>query len=492
MTSARRLVIVAVVGGFLLRIPTILWGLPRLFFVHGYHPDEPILFASIYDFPSNYLVNRTYDFGTAWTYMIGLLLFPLKSWLRDAAYYRLVTLTARSFSVAAGTLAVYLTWRLGERLFGRRAGVIAAALLSVSLYHCSDSAFAKLDVPMSCLLLLLLLATMHAVDAGRLSAWALCGLVAGVLMGTKVVAVIFALAPLVVIAVVVRPQTFRAMALYMAVASVVLFVSTPHMFVHAGDFWKFMQWQKTQWYDAYQAPPLLERLRAALGNIQIATGPLLIVAFLGGAVLSLRRMTVVAAAALFVIVLYYAFWGGFLVPRYVIATVPVLCLFAGVFYAALLDSPHMAIRGGGVALLAVALALSLYDCGAGIAMRLNDTRPRAERFIAALPPGTSIAIGSVHDMKWRLFDWREPFVDFRKHHLLSVLDRPSFIVLTSLDAEEIERARRAPKRDSPPLLAFYDELHSTHSAYRLIAGFRTPQRVPIEFPPPEIWIYQLR
>ena len=66
--------------------------------------------------------------------------------------------------MAAGTLAIYLTWRLAARWFGRTAGIVAAALLAVSLYHCSNSAFASLDVPMSCLLLLLFLAVTRASD----------------------------------------------------------------------------------------------------------------------------------------------------------------------------------------------------------------------------------------------------------------------------------------------------------------------------------------
>ena len=495
---------VAVVAGFLLRIPTVLTGAPRLLLAPGINPDEPTVVSIINDFPFNYLTNRSYVYGTAWQYMIGVLLLPVKfarflfasgDWQSEDAYYHLASVVARLFSVAAGTLAIYLTWRLGARLFGRPAGAIAAALLAVSLYHCNNSAFATLDVPMSLLLVLLFLATIRAMDDPRLSAWAVCGAVAGVLMGTKVVAVFFALVPLVAIALVrsrTRSQTFRAMAVYIAVASVVLFITTPHMFFHPGEFLTYIAGQKRWVYDPQQQVSFFARELPALLHTNEAVGIPLILAFLGGAALSFRRRSAVAVVALLLIAGYYAFWGGFLGSRYVIAIAPLFCIFAGLFYASLVESPFTAVRVTGIALLGAALAVSAYQCVAGIDMRLNDTRPRAAAYIAStIPAGTSIGFLSLYGPGKR-FTWRNPIIDFRKYRQTGALDRPSVLILTSYDVDDIEHPTASWRVPSPQLRAFYDAVvHSNRSGYRLVADFVPPHRTPIEFPPPEIRMYRL-
>ncbi|HEX7191341.1 MAG TPA: glycosyltransferase family 39 protein, partial [Thermoanaerobaculia bacterium] len=440
-------------------------------------------------------------YGTAWQYLIGLLLLPAKfvktflataSWQANDAYYVFVVVVTRLFSVAAGTLAIYLTWRLAARLFGRSAGVIAAALLAVSLYHCSNSAFATLDVPMSCLLLLLFLA------AAR-SAWAICGVIAGVLMGMKVVAIIFAAAPLLLIAVQwiesrkepgAGAAHLRAAGVYAGVASVVLLVTTPHMFFHPVEFWTYLARVKRGWYDPAQDASLGIRSQGALWNIQMAVGTPLIVAFLGGALLSLRKPSAIKMIALAAIAIYFAFWGGFLVPRYVIVVAPLLCVFAAFFYATLLEASLPAVRIAAIAVLAAVLAVCLSDCLAAVDMRLRDTRPRAAAYIAgAIPPGESIGIVSLYGPARKLA-WRYPVIDFRRYRQLSALDQPSYLLLTSYDAEDLERTRGSSKPPPPRLLALYDELRSNRSNYRLMAEFVPAHQVPIEFPPPDIRVYR--
>lgn len=489
--------------GFILRSATLLWGLPHWILVSGYHADEPTVCSVIYDFPRAYVENHSCVYGTAWQYMIGLLLLPAKfvktflttgGWRTNDAYYLFVAVVTRVFSVAAGVLAIYLTWRLAERLFGGRAGIIAAALLAVSLYHCSNSAFATLDVPMSCLLVLLFLA------ADR-SAWAVCGVIAGVLMGMKVVAVIFAAAPLLLVAWKwfdarkepdARAVYLRAACVYVGVASVVLFVTTPHMFLHPVEFLTCLQREKASWYDPSQHASFVSRACAALWNTQMAVGIPLIVAFLGGLVLSIRRPSAIKATALAALALYCAFWGGHLVPRYVIVIAPLLCVFAADFYAVLLESSRAAVRIAAIAVLAAVLAVCFFDCAAAVDMRLHDTRPRAGAFVArAIPPGESIGVVSSYGPAQRL-GWRYPPIDFRRYRQLSALDQPSFLILTSYDAEDFERTRRSSHPPPPRLLAFYDALQNPNRiGYRLIADFAPAHRVPIEFPPPDIRIYQL-
>jgi hypothetical protein len=489
-------VLLAAGVGLVLRSATLLWGLPHLVLVSGYHADEPTVCSIIYDFPAVYFENRNYVYGTAWQYAIGLLLLPAKfvktfvttpDWRANDTYYVFVAVVARVLSVAVGTLAIYLTWRLAARWYGRTAGIIAAALLAVSLYHCSNSAFATLDVPMSCLVLLLFL-------AAERSAWAVCGAIAGVLMGMKVVAIIFAAAPLLLIAVLpARAARLRAAGVYIGVASVVLFVSTPQMFVHPLEFLNYLASVKSGWYDPAQRVSFGARAWGELWNLRMAAGIPLIVAFLGGAVLSLLRRRTIPMIALATLALYFAFWRGFLVPRYVVAIAPLLCIFAAFFYAALLESSLRVIRVVTAAVLAVVLAVCFYDCAAAIDMRLHDTRPRAAAYIAReIPPGESIGVVSLYGPAQRL-GWRYPVIDFRRYRQRSALDRPTFLLLTSYDAEDFERTRRSPHPPPPRLIAFYDQLgHPDRSGYRLVAEFAAAHPVPIEFPPPDIRIYRRR
>jgi hypothetical protein len=493
-----RLAMIAIAAGFLLRVVTLFWGLPHWVLVTGYHPDEPTVCSVIFDFPSIYLSNVSCVYNTAWQYTIGLLLLPVKavkvlltsgSVQTNDAYYVFIAIVARLGSVIAGTLAIYLVYRLASRLFGRRAGLIAAALLSVSIYHCSNSAFATLDVPMSCLVVALFLAAMG-------TEWVMCGAIAGFLMGMKVVAIFFTPAPLLLILLLRPPSALRAAATYIGVATVVLFITTPHMFLYPLEFLRCLANEKSVWYDPAQHELLATRARTALWGVQTAVGTPLLIAFLGGDVLSLRRPASVASIALLAIAAYCGFWGGHLAPRYVIIIAPLLCVFAGFFYATLLESSLAAVRVTAASVLAVVLAYGLYLCAAGADMRLRDTRPTAEAYIdRAVPPGASIAIGSLYDSGRRQLAWRYPAVDFRKYRQLSVLDRPTFLVVTSYDVDDFERALHSPNRQKPPspqLFTFYQALfHSNDSGYRVIADLVPVHRVSIEFAPPEVKIYQL-
>jgi hypothetical protein len=275
------------------------------------------------------------------------------------------------------------------------------------------------------------------------------------------------------------------------VASVVLAVTTPHMFLHPSEFATYMASVKSGWYDPAQSLSFSTRAGGAIGNAQMAVGTPLIVAFLGGAVLLLRRPSALSTIALAAMAFYCAFWGGFLVPRYVIAITPLACVFAAFFYAALLESSLRAVRVLAAAVLAIVLGVCFYACAAAVDMRLHDTRPRAAAYIArAIPPGASVGFVSLYGPGQRL-GWRYPAVDFRRYRQLAALDRPSFLLLTSYDAEDFERTRRSSHPPPPRLLAFYGELpDSNRSGYRLVAEFPAVHPVPIEFPPPDIRIYR--
>src|SRR6185369_5026690 len=111
-----------------------------------------------------------------------------------------VWIVSRCVSVLLGTWSVYLTYRFTARLFDPTAGLVAAAFLSVSFYHCLHSPLAALDVPLSFLLLVNCLLALRAIETDRVRDFAWLGIASGFLLGTKIVAVVFFLVPLLLIA----------------------------------------------------------------------------------------------------------------------------------------------------------------------------------------------------------------------------------------------------------------------------------------------------
>src|SRR5690606_3248746 len=93
-------------------------------------------------------------------------------------------LAGRLLSALCGVAAIWATWRLGMRLFGRVAGVAAAALLAVAPLAVRDAHYVKHDVPVTLLIVLTHLALSTAL-AGRLAQrWWIVGALAGLSLST--------------------------------------------------------------------------------------------------------------------------------------------------------------------------------------------------------------------------------------------------------------------------------------------------------------------
>jgi hypothetical protein len=210
------------------------------------------------------------------------------------------------------------------------------------------------------------------------------------------------------------------------------------------------------------------------------------------------------------IALTLGFWRGRTVPRFVIGFAPILCCFAARACARLMEQPHRMARALGVGLAAVSLGSSLYLCGSGIRIRLQDTRPLAARYIAeTLAEGTTVGLASMTEEHHHT--WRYPAVNFSKFRETSFLDEPQILIVSSLDLDPIREALRSDKllpgyrwdpawnkrwyRYTPPsprVFAFYDALLRGESPYVLERQWTPTVNVPIEFPPPTIWIYRKR
>jgi 4-amino-4-deoxy-L-arabinose transferase-like glycosyltransferase len=98
-------------------------------------------------------------------------------------------LIGRTIVAVAGTLTVYVLYRIGRRVADETTGLIAALFLAVAILHVRDSHFAMTDVLMTCFVMLSLGALLVARDNGARRWFAIAGLAGGLATSTKYSAV---------------------------------------------------------------------------------------------------------------------------------------------------------------------------------------------------------------------------------------------------------------------------------------------------------------
>jgi len=104
-----------------------------------------------------------------------------------------VTLAGRVFSALADLLTVLLTFFLGKRLYGLRAGLLAALFLALSAFNIQNSHFFTVDTTTALLTLLTLYLTVVVAEGrGKWGTFALLGLAFGAAVASKVNVAFFA------------------------------------------------------------------------------------------------------------------------------------------------------------------------------------------------------------------------------------------------------------------------------------------------------------
>ena len=98
-------------------------------------------------------------------------------------------LWARAYTALFGVATVYLTYRLGRAAFGRRAGLLAAALLAAAPGAVYYADTVRVDVPMACFATAALLAGFGVMQRGGRRDYLLAGLLTGLAASTKETAV---------------------------------------------------------------------------------------------------------------------------------------------------------------------------------------------------------------------------------------------------------------------------------------------------------------
>ena len=91
----------------------------------------------------------------------------------------------RSIAALLGTLTIPLTYLMGEKLFGKKTGILAAFFLTISLVHVQWSQIAYMDVPLTFFLTATFLFSLSALERGKSRDFIWAGLFAGLSTSTK-------------------------------------------------------------------------------------------------------------------------------------------------------------------------------------------------------------------------------------------------------------------------------------------------------------------
>jgi hypothetical protein len=313
-------------------------------------PDEEAVTGIVVQFFARDFNPNFFDWPTLFMYLVGagtVVFFKIGLWLHwfRGEYHFLeiisnqpapVFLIARLVSATAGTISVWLVFRIADRLFDRTTALMAAAFLALAFLHVRDSHFGVTDVTATCFALAALLFLIRfdrSQATGDLIASAIwAGLAASTKYGVALVAV-----P--AIWVCLRPDLsiqrswfvrLKQAAGYLVVMAIAFALTSPYCLIAFDRFVTALGG-----VSAHLARPhgvmvgrgwqvhLTSSLRYGLGL------PLLVAGLVGLALLLWRRPRKGAIVALFPLTYYVTVGSAYTVfARYAVPLVPLLCLAA--------------------------------------------------------------------------------------------------------------------------------------------------------------------
>jgi len=372
---------------------------------HHFHPDERRIAEAVatISFSPLQLDPRFYAYGSFPMYVTRAAVAAAKVVSPGLGEYDLAIRVGRALSALWGAATVFLLGLLGRRLYGEGVGLLAAALLALTVTHLQNSHFATNDVALAFLVLATLTLLLRAVEGSSARRWAAVGAATGLAVATKVSALPLAL-PL---GVGLLLYAFRNASLGAALgAAGAAGAAAAGAFVLAEPY-ALLSWQRfladvleqsrmvrqaglypyTHQYTG--APRLLYEVREL---VLWGMGPLLGVTALAGLVQCLSRRTragewLLLAWAIPFLLINASFEIKY--PRYLLPLVPLLCLWGALLLARLAARGRRgrALRAlvvGGTALYALAFS--------AIYTREHTVRQASRWFYQQVPAGSRVAI----------------------------------------------------------------------------------------------------
>ncbi len=492
------------------------FGLPSL-----YDPDEPIFMVMALKLLKEHTLNPGWfgHPGSTTIYLLALIdvavfgagvLIGRFSGVNDfaAAAYAdpsMLFLPARFAMALFGVGCVWLTYRLGRKLFGTATGLIAAAFLAINSLHILWSQVIRTDVMASLFMLASLIFSVGVAKRGSLRDYLLSGAFIGLAIATKwpSAIVVVALVGASFARIRERPdlwqQELGRVAGALGCGLVALFLASPFIFLDWRTVLSNVTGEMSPRHLGQTGGGFLHNLRwYMLGQVASSMGFIGLVLAVGGAVVAwlrtrIARWTLVPATVGFLalICLQSMVWSRWLVPA-----LPLFCLFAAVaivgigrWLSGVLRSPYKAVITAAVA--AAAAAPSLASARDKIAERAVDTRALAANWAAAnIQPGSKVLIEhlelGLRNRPWHFLfpigeagcvDGLRVLAKGMKYEDLQKLRKGGPIV----DLGNVDPARLDSCHADVAILTYYDLYRSEASQFpreldnyqRLLAGGRT-------------------
>jgi hypothetical protein len=396
-------------AGLVLRVWGLDFGLPN---AHC-RPDESTLVNKAAAIAAGELNPHFFNYPSFHFYLLALLygLYFAGGWaagaFSDAADFQRLFfldpspfyLIGRGCSVVLGTGSIGLTYLIGRRLDGRRAGLLAALFLGLAFLHVRDSHFLTVDVPATFYMLLgwvFILRFAAASGSGRreLLLGAACF---GLAASTKYNLGLFGAAALAAPWLPGRrrgPLPWKETLGALGVMLAVFLAGSPYALLDSGAFWRDLSYERLHFAVGHGGQDLGRGWSRHLAfTLPRGLGWPLMLTGLAGCLRLARRRRPADLALLGGLLLYYGVAGSGkgVFMRYMLPLVPLLCAAAG----GVLDAVD---RGRGrwwvfaLALLLVAPTARAAWQHDGLLAR-EDTRLTAARWIEdQLPDGTRIAM----------------------------------------------------------------------------------------------------
>lgn len=428
------MVALIVLFGLALRLWGIGWSLPDARHpLATYHPDELVNLAAAQkaDIPHGQFDIEFYNYGAFYFYMasfaqtvargygaiptpraVDAAAGPEAAMVAAAPERAALFLVGRLVTALLGTATIVVIFALGRRLFGSRAGLIAAHFYALAPLAVVHSHFLTVDVPATFFVALALLAAARLLDLPTWREYALAAIWSGLAAATKYNAGLVLVAPVAAHFLNLSPGACRKhraaqLVVLLCVAALTFLIACPGPWLNFGAFWDGTYPGSGVRYE------LFEHSRTGHGDLFTGTGPgwwyhlvvslrfglglpLLLLA-IGGLVLAATRRTKGDWLLLAFFLVYYGATGLSAVrfARYMIPLFPVLCVFAARLITG--ASERRPVRQLLAFAAVVASVLTVWmSIGYDAAMASRDPRDIAADLLErTAPQGASIAFATV-------------------------------------------------------------------------------------------------
>ena len=527
----RWILVFILLGAIIIRLLGILWGLPYADRLEGiYHPDERKIIESALEFPEHIQTNTDLRYPTFMHYSLGIViqLIEVSTNLLSIQFPIVFVrgyLLGRLFSVLVGAGAIVFVFLYGKREYDEKVALLASFFTAFSLYHVQASSWATVDGLSAFLMIAFIFFTTRAVLYVKTkAAYLLAGIFFGLLMGTRYTGVIGLIAFITLYIAddahhvssrgaftsIKRILFDTRLIVFVVSAVLIFFLTTPGLIISPDIFFQAFTFEQDRLMREYIPMMDVEAWIRVISQMSDALSlPLAMTAFVGMLYpWSGRKPAKIAIVT--VIISFLLLSMSTLRTRYITMFIPLLCLLAAEALINLSRSSRKVLRVIGTWLIVGFGLFIIMNSLLGVLPRLNDTRTQAAHFIEeSVPPGASIGIGQVSvKYDWTTHPWRYPYIDLNDYEELSFLSNPDYIVISSFDLDQIieglnseyiqdgyvwpEKHRLMWYRGSPPTPQIFEKFISLKNQenYCLLREFQSNVLVPIEFPPPDIAIYE--